>query len=344
MRRRLIAGSLVLGSIAAVAVPFVSGLPGSSEAARKAVTTAVDTVRLAPAHDSVVKGLETGFLDVPDLGGGAHRVRVGVVEPTGPHIADVLFLHGHADRLDNHPALFDELAAGGIRVVSFDLPSHGLTDAGPIDVWSFDDLATLAARVERATRPDDDHVPFVLAGWSFGGLLATTISQSADDRAKFDRPLDGLALEVPALAPFSAAGGDGISRLRALTHDLNAPVAGPPSPASPFQDPVFASRLLLEAEIARARPLPAGLRTFVELSDPAEDLYVDVPPVKAWAEGEAKAAGADVTASICSGARHGIDFESYPVGASARSNLLRFVTAVADGDPTPIPPKGSSCR
>lgn len=315
---------LAVASVVALAVPVVA------EAGPTSAPAGVVTLRADPA--SVVPRLETGWLSVPDLGSGAHRVRVGVVPARGAEVAEVLFLHGHADRLDNHPALFDELSRAGVRVVSFDLPSHGLTDAGPIDVWSFDDLSELAARVAAATSTEDD-TPFVLAGWSFGGLLATRIAQSADLLAAFDRPVSGLALEVPALAPYPAAGGDGVSRLRALTHDRSAPVAGPPSPASPLLDPLFAGRLLVEAELASARPLPADIPALVELSDPADDLYVDTAAVARWAMGRAAAAGADVTVRTCAGARHGLDFEAYPLGPAARADLVDFVRAAAEGRP-----------
>ena len=143
-RRR--SAALALLALVAVIVPVVPSIapPGGVDARG---------VVLRPAPDSVVDGLLTGDLSVPDLGAGAHRVRVGVVEPRHEPLADVLFLHGHADRLDNHPALFAALRDAGVRVVSFDLPSHGLTDAGAIDLWSVDDLARLASRVERATAP-----------------------------------------------------------------------------------------------------------------------------------------------------------------------------------------------
>ncbi len=291
--------------------------------------SADDALRLRPAPGPVA-GLRTGFLRVPDLGGGAHRVRVGVVAPAGEPVADLLFVHGHADRLDNHAALFADLRAAGVRVVSFDLPSHGETDAGAIDRWSFDDLGALAARVVHATGQDPDR-PFVVAGWSFGGLLATRFVQDPTIRAAFGRPVRGLALESPAIVPRTFAGGDGTSRLRALTHDLGAPVAGPPDPASPFLDPVFAGRLVAQAGVAVAAPLPAAVPTLVELAGD-DDRYVDVPAVRRWAETVAPRAGADVRVLQCAAARHGIDIEAWPVGQEARSALVRFTLAVAGHD------------
>ncbi len=138
-------------------------------------------------------------------------------------------------------------------MVSFDLPSHGGTDAGAIDRWSFDDLAAVTGRVLRATQQDAAR-PLMVTGWSFGGLLATRFVQDPAERSALGRPVRALVLESPAVAPRAFAGGDGVSRLRALTHDLHAPVAGPPDPASPFLDPVFAGRLVAQAATAAATP------------------------------------------------------------------------------------------
>ncbi|KTR06468.1 alpha/beta hydrolase [Curtobacterium luteum] len=325
---------VLAASAAATTSPSRSELPG-------------ETLRLRPVSGPVT-GLQTGFLRVPDLGGGAHRVRVGVVTPADEPVADVLFVHGHADRLDNHAALFADLRAAGIRVVSFDLPSHGETDAGAIDRWSFDDLGALAARVVHATEQDPDR-PFVLAGWSFGGLLATRFVQDPSIRAAFGRPVRGLALESPAIVPRTFAGGDGISRLRALTHNLGAPVLCPPRPASPFLDPVFAGRLLAHAGVAVAAPVPAAVPTLVELAGD-DDRYVDVPAVRRWAETVAPRGGADVRVVQCAGARHGIDIEAWPIGSAVRGELVRFTLDVAGhDDPARVSPvdtseEGEACR
>lgn len=328
-RRIASVGLVVAAALALTAgiVPSVSETVGVQRMLRADARAAVEASGLVlRPTDGPVSGLQTGFLSVPDLGGGAHRVRVGTVVPDGEPVADLLFLHGHADRLDNHAALFHDLAAAGVRVISFDLPSHGESDVGAIDRWSFDDLAALAARVVHATEQDPDR-PFVLAGWSFGGLLATRFVQDPSARTAFGRPVRGLALESPAVVPRTFAGGDGVSRLRALTHDLRAPVAGPPQPASPFLDPVFAGRLVAHAKIAVVTPLPTDLPTLVEVGGDEDDRYVDVRAVRAWAEDVAPRSGASVRVEQFPGARHGIDIESWPVGDAARSALVDFVVA-----------------
>ncbi len=340
--------ALALTAALAVTASVVPSVLDTVRTDRELAAAAHGDLPTAPLRLLPVKGpvahLRTGSLHVPGPGGGAHRVRVGVVDPVGEPVADVLFLHGHADRLDNHAALFRDLRAAGIRVVSFDLPSHGATDAGAVDRWSFDDLGAMAARVVRATEQDPER-PFVLAGWSFGGLLATRFVQEPTIRAAFGRPVAGLALESPAVAPLPFPGGDGVSRLRALTHDLSVPVAGPPRPASPFLDPVFAGRLAAQAAVAASEPLPRDLPTLVEVGGDDEDRYVDVPAVRRWAEDVAPRDGAPVRLVRCAGARHGLDIESWPVGAAARADLVGFVRGVVGGDDAPGPDDGgAACR
>ncbi|MBO3130525.1 alpha/beta hydrolase [Dermatophilus congolensis] len=302
---------------------------------------------VAPWHDpswtpsATVPGLHTRQLDIGDLAGGG-TTRVGVLEPTIPAVADVLFIHGHADRLDNHRALFTSLAQRGMRVISYDLPSHGKSHLAPIDRWSIDDLTELTARVEHATHTKH---PLILSGWSFGGFIATRIAQEPTRLHRFSRPIRALILETPAVAPLPFVGGDGIARARTLTHDTDAPVAAPPTPASPFYNPLFATRLLTEATIAAAHPLPAGLPTLIIGSDPEHDRYIDAKKVATWATGIAKKTGANITFRTCHGARHGVDIEAWPTGPAANHHITNFIaktltlataaTRTSNSTPTP---------
>ncbi|MEZ4617015.1 MAG: alpha/beta fold hydrolase [Caldilineaceae bacterium] len=108
---------------------------------------------------------------------------MGILAPDAP-VADILFIHGHADRLDNHGALFTAWRAAGFRVIAFDLPSHGESNILPIDLYRVEDFAALAQLVEATTRDDPDR-PLLLAGWSFGGLLAARIARAGTARRLF---------------------------------------------------------------------------------------------------------------------------------------------------------------
>jgi hypothetical protein len=96
--------------------------------------------------------------------------------------------------------------------------------------------------------------------WSFGGLVVTRLAQQPDKFAAFSRIPQGVILFTPAVVPYPFAGSDGIARINTLTHQPNPPVAGPPRPAAPAQNPLFAGRLLYEAWLAGREQLPSTTR------------------------------------------------------------------------------------
>ncbi|MEZ4730541.1 MAG: alpha/beta fold hydrolase [Caldilineaceae bacterium] len=280
---------------------------------------------------TVVPGLQLGFLPVTSVKANAPGpMRVGVLTPDQP-LADILFIHGHADRLDNHGPLFTAWRAAGYRVISFDLPSHGESNILPIDLYSFADLFTLVRLVEASTREDENR-PLVIAGWSFGGLVATRLAQQPADLAAFGRPPQGMILFTPAVVPYPFAGGDGIARISTLTHQPNPPVAGPPSPAAPAQNPLFAGRLLYEAWQAGREQLSSTFPVLVITAGESEDWYVNTPAVQAWAA-EQKNNGANLHLFQCHGARHAIDNEAFPIGPAVRQLAVAFATTVVEGSP-----------
>ncbi len=261
------------------------------------------------------------------------RMRIGIMAPANPR-ADILFIHGHADRLDNHGPLFAAWNAAGYRVIAFDLPSHGESNILPIDVYSFDDLFALVRLVDAATLEDPQR-PLLIAAWSFGGLVATRLAQQPEQLAALRRPLRGLILLAPAVAPYLFAGGDGISRLRTLTHNPHPPVAGPPSPAAPLQNPVFAARLLAEAWLARRAPLPQHLPVLILVAGTNEDWYVNASGVLAWAEQQQRG-GVQIHSFQCIQARHALDNEPYPIGPTVRLLATDFVaSALGEAKTTP---------
>lgn len=295
-------------------------------------TSAPDAVRLEAAGTSdVVDGMTLHRVSVDDIEPRAPgTMRVGVLSPPGAPRADILFVHGHADRLDNHGPLFTAWRDAGFRVLAFDLPSHGESRIGPIDIYPFERLFALARRVESATRPDVTR-PLLLAGWSFGGLVTARLAQQAAFDAFGRRPA-GVLLFAPAVAPLPFAGGDGVARPRTLTHTPNPPVAGPPSPAAPAANPVFAGRLLLEAGSAGRARLPGDVPTLVVTAGPTADVYVDAAGIAEWADAQ-RAGGADVRRFACPEARHFLDMEPYPIGTAVRRIAVEFAAAAVEGRP-----------
>jgi len=284
-----------------------------------------------PATESaVMPGLALHTLDVRSIKPNAPgTMRVGVLAPTAPQ-ADIIFIHGHADRLDNHAALFTAWHDAGLRVISFDLPSHGESNILPIDLYTLEDFAALVRLVDSAT-VDDPHRPLILAAWSFGGLLATRISQRPALLEGLSRRPIALLLLAPAVSPYPFAGGDGIARMATLTNNPDPIVAGPPSPAAPAQNPIFAGRLLWEAWRAHDATLPQDMPVLVLVAGSEEDWYVNTDEVIEWAE-EQRVRGVPLQLLQCPQAKHFLEDEPYPIGPAVRQVATSFLTeALLDG-------------
>jgi alpha-beta hydrolase superfamily lysophospholipase len=308
-------------------------------------------VRVGPARvrDNAVvvpSGSATEFrLPARDVRGGeSGSFRVLRVTPPAP-VADLVFLHGHADRVDNHGLLFAALATAGIHVIAVDLPSHGATSARGIDAWTTSDLAALVGTLDRRYGTADR--PLVLAGWSFGGLVVTRIVQEPRHLAVLGRRPAATVLVVPAVDPLPLTGGDGIARSGTLSHDPES-IPGRPRPASPLLNPIFAVRLLGEAWAARADRLPADIPTLVVASDPVEDLYVRADGLIRWATAQRAAGRVELLA--CSGARHAVHLEPWPTGPTVRQATVRFLASAVPGvaapaavDP-PVAEEEQTCR
>jgi alpha-beta hydrolase superfamily lysophospholipase len=257
-------------------------------------------------------------------------VRIGIDAPAGTPRADLLFFHGHSDRMDNHEALFTAWRDAGIRVISFDLPDHGGTAAGSLDTWSLDQLVVLASRVEEHTRTDRAR-PLFLAGFSVGGELAYHAAVHPDLMAQFGRRPVGLVLLSPALSVLPFTGGDGVSRSRDLVHSGGATLA-PPSPAVPLANPLFAIGLLVQSRQDLALSLPHDIPVFVATGDDKRDVYVDVDKIRDWSMRLAKE-DVRVDAIGCPGARHAIDNEAWPIGSDVLAASRAFLDGVLVAKP-----------
>jgi|GEM_PF-4450940 len=322
MRRR--AGVALCAAVLALAVALPVRVLG-------AITTRV-SLPAGQLTTGPVPGLQVRYLPASAVRRGEPgSIRVVDLPVTDP-VADLIFVHGHADRADNHRDLFEAWAAAGLHVISFDLPSHGRTSTRPIDAWDDADLYAVVATLARSL--GDPGRPLVLAGWSFGGLLVASLLRDPAALAALGRRPSAAVLLVPAVTPLPFVGGDGIARTRSLTHDPDPPVAGPPRPPSPLLDPIFAVRLLVDAWRARAHRLPATVPVLVVASDPAQDRYVDAAALLRWALAQ-RAGGARVDVLACAGARHAVDLEPWPVGPEVREATVDFLSRTVPGASRP---------
>ncbi len=240
------------------------------------------------------------------------KLRVGIQDPEGEPVGDILYLHGFADRLDNHRALFDEWTSRGFRVISFDFPSHGDTSGAPINEFTFTKLAQVAHIVERETRVDNR--PLLVAGWSTGGLLALRMVQ-ADTLPKFEREIKGLILFAPGVYVRNFVGQPSLEyplgevTLETLTHDPHYSPAGELKPKSPGSHLWFALALRYNSILSQYQRLPTDLQTLIFVAGDHEDVYVRSRKLLKWSHWQILK-GANIETVTLPGARHGVDFES----------------------------------
>ncbi len=275
------------------------------------------------------------------------EIRIGVQNPSTSSIkGDILFLHGFADRLDNHAPLFEEFNRAGFRVVSFDLPGHGESRGNKNDIsrWSFTELTELAAFVEKSVVWNTGVKPrtLILAGWSTGGLLAVRMAQGLSEQY-LSREISGLILYAPGVAvrvpwqlgekrPDYLGGLVGRVTTQSLTHHPNPPHNGPIKPLSPVVKLRFGLDLTWNSFLARFHDLPSFMPMLVFVGGEAEDVYADSKGLKIWTANQ-RARGKSVYTIKCEHGRHELDNEMEPMGSIVRLASTNFAAAVADDEP-----------
>lgn len=147
-----------------------------------------------------------------------------VPEPVGVIHA----LHGLGEHQGRFGPLATALQRQGWAVMGIDHRGHGRSDGPRGVVRSTDDLLHDQALAHDHIRACYPGRPLVMLGNSMGGLLAARFAAElgADTPARWQRPIDGLVMIAPALAPaVSAPQGATLSVLSRLVPDfaLNVP-------------------------------------------------------------------------------------------------------------------------
>jgi alpha-beta hydrolase superfamily lysophospholipase len=300
---------------------LVACASGESDEAPAGTESAVGVPQIpldpCPSERQAVPGMTTG---VRSSFGSA--IRTGSMG-TGNR-GDVLFLHGFADRFDNHLPLFDAFVKSGLRVITFDYPSHGESCGFRIDTFAFTGLARLAADVLKETRADKNR-PLYIAGWSTGGLLAVRIAQGLE-KERFDK-IAGLALFAPGVdvQTFSPA-LTGVTNAT-LTRNPNPPHLGPIRPSNVFEVGAFAVQLMTNEQLAQHKneTFPADIPTLVFTGGDNEDQYASSPGVEDWVRQRRASDGANITGLKCAGGFHELDNEPEPMGGAVRAAAASFL-------------------
>lgn len=149
------------------------------------------------------------------------RLACEEIEPaTGRAALTVVLVHGFAlDRRTWHfqlPALA-ALTDPTVRVVAYDLRSHGRSERAPRESCTLDQLGLDLAAVIRALAPDG---PLVLVGHSLGGM--TIMALAEHDPALFAERVVGVALVATSAGEVGSSGLSGslLSRRNPLTRSV----------------------------------------------------------------------------------------------------------------------------
>ncbi len=260
---------------------------------------------------------------------GSLQVHYGVFSPQTSPIGDVLFLHGYGDTFINHSALFSQLNSAGLRVVSFDYPSHGKTQG---EIWDDLNEHSFASLTEIASEILKSQIvirPLFIIGWSTGGLHAIRIAQVPSWRRLFPT-LKGLVLYAPGVAVKKCV-GDRFCQItnETLSHDrslANRDI----HPKSPLYRLDFAAKIILSAWQSWQQAIPVDIPVLVFVGS-HNDSYVKTDKIKSWVRLQRNSFSSNIKAAQCSEARHELDNEPEEYGGQfVRDQSSLFLKLLVD--------------
>ncbi|WP_245763283.1 alpha/beta hydrolase [Paraburkholderia diazotrophica] len=116
---------------------------------------------------------------------------------SGIRRATVALLHGLAEHAGRYAALAQALNANGIELIAVDLRGHGRAPGPRAWIERFDEYLLDADALVTVAAHNDG--PLFLMGHSMGGAIAAL--HAIEKHAPYGRPLNGLILSSPAMAP-----------------------------------------------------------------------------------------------------------------------------------------------
>lgn len=292
-------------------------------------STAGDQLSASPNATSPIQGgwnpgeLKFSTYDYPS--NQPLKVRITVQKPVGAApVGDVLYIHGFADRPDNHKPLFDELNRSGLRVVGFDLPGHGENkgDGNHLDKWNFDELRELVFFVDKDTREAPSR-PFFVVAWSLGGLIAARQFQELHHLPT--RHAEALVLITPSVSVKTFVGEEGVVTTRTLTSNPSPPHLGPIHPRSPLLSPIFAAHLLGSTKTVWEKGIFKDIPVLTLAAGNTRDVYTNSNETIRWAKEQKEKFGVNMTTFQCDTSFHEMDNEPDPVGEWTRKAITSFI-------------------
>lgn len=346
--------TLVAGSLAACTASSDEDTGSADAEQREAASVLPEQCREEFAKEGYTpytpKWATISYLNYGGLGGSL--LRVGVVAPPGEIKGDVLYIPGFGDRFDNQKPLFDEFLAKGLRVISFDHPSHGESCGKSLKAYGIEDIMNIAITVEAVTRGQDTVTrskqpvpdrPLYLAAYSAGGMVGVRLLQQKDP---FERPIKAAVLLAPAVSVhmFGDFGRDGVVVYKKDdgTMDERAVCSNPDAHVAPANRAIlskptnsiwFAADLAWNTWFDADNPMQRDIPVFVTMSGfdmragTDKDFYSKTSGIKSWFEAQQKTrsrGSAPLQAISCDGAHHEMANEPEPIGQTVRSAAAAF--------------------
>ncbi|MXW17145.1 MAG: alpha/beta hydrolase [Gemmatimonadetes bacterium] len=200
-----------------------------------AVVSVIALMRLGSQHPPPGERVDVGGYRMHILAEGDSRGGPTVIWIPGAHAQGLALHHLHVAIRD------------GTRSVLFDRPGTGWSDPGPFPRRTATEADELATLLERA----GEHGPFVLAGHSYGGLLAANFARRYPERTAAVVLLDASPPDAFIYAPVYGAGAleqlvrdgerEGLAKLSARWSD--------PEPAMAESDTEIGRILRLQNEL-----------------------------------------------------------------------------------------------
>ena len=146
-------------------------------------------------HVTVPSELGYDYQDVFLRSADDTRLHAWVIQPKGPPMGTILFLHGNAENVSTHFRATLWLIDRGYRVVALDYRGYGLSEGKPDVPEVYTDIAAAAQWVNKRFRngPLSNNHPVYLLGQSLGASLAIKYAELDNN---FNDHFDALIVEA----------------------------------------------------------------------------------------------------------------------------------------------------
>ena len=146
-------------------------------------------------HVTIPSALGYDYQDIFLQSADGTQLHAWLINPTGPPIGTILFLHGNAENISTHFRATLWLIEKGYRVFALDYRGYGLSSGKPDVPEVYADIAAAAQWLNKRFRKDNPAInhPVFLLGQSLGASLAIKYAELDET---FNEKFDALIVEA----------------------------------------------------------------------------------------------------------------------------------------------------